>query len=285
MAHRSDWRRIILALVLAGSLAMAGPSYADVDGGTDEDGTFLLAKNMLDLPGHVDGASGAPYEYGIAPYCVGDIPEGPGGLECHAMTEVCEVRPGEGPATHVYRRIRGSDAAWTRMGWTCYPKLLPGLVDYAKLADAFRETQFALPTLNIQPEGDVTLVRLPTYFEVKWPTKGFEPNEIDTLDPAKWFGMHIQVKPVLASVTYSLGDGRVLGPTASLGGPYPSGDIVAGYEGDGVVETRADVIYKGYVAIDDSEWIEIPGEVALSGTPTNLTIKTATNRLYLSYSG
>ncbi|MFN8029233.1 MAG: hypothetical protein U0Q10_02580 [Dermatophilaceae bacterium] len=202
------------------------------------------------------------------------------------MREICKTLPGNGPGVWVYQRTLRPESPWDFLGWTCYPQVIPGgPADLKHVADAFKVTDFALPGLNIQPEGDLTLVRLPTYFEVKWPTKGFEPNEIDTLDPAKWFGMHIQVHPVLKSVTYSLGDGRVLGPTASLGGPYPSGDIVAAYEGAGVVETRADVIYKGYVAIDDSEWIEIPGEVALSGTPTNLTIKTATNRLYLSYRG
>jgi hypothetical protein len=34
--------------------------------------------------------------------------------------------------------------------------------------------------VHIQPEGNLTLVTLPTFFEVKWPSAGFQPGEIDT---------------------------------------------------------------------------------------------------------
>ncbi len=39
----------------------------------------------------------------------------------------------------------------------------------AMIRDAFHDTDFAVPTVNIQPEGDVTLVNLPTFFEVQFP--------------------------------------------------------------------------------------------------------------------
>ena len=70
---------------------------------------------------------------------------------------------------------------------------------------AFHDTNFTIPTVNIQPEGDVTLVNLPTYFEVRFPKAGFGPDEVDTPDPARLLGYHIQVRPRLKAVTYHLG--------------------------------------------------------------------------------
>ena len=40
---------------------------------------------------------------------------------------------------------------------------------------------FALPGVHVQPEGNVTLVNLPTYFEVRWPAQGVQPREIATV--------------------------------------------------------------------------------------------------------
>ena len=46
----------------------------------------------------------------------------------------------------------------------------------AMIRDAFHDTDFSVPTVNIQPEGDVTLVNLPTYFEVQFPGPGSAPT-------------------------------------------------------------------------------------------------------------
>ena len=78
----------------------------------------------------------------------------------------------------------------------------------AMIRDAFHDTDFAVPTVNIQPEGDVTLVNLPTFFEVKFPEAGFGPDEVDTPDPARLLGYHIEVRPRLKSITYHLGPRR-----------------------------------------------------------------------------
>ena len=98
----------------------------------------------------------------------------------------------------------------------------------AMIREAFHDTDFSVPTLNIQPEGDVTLVNLPTYFEVMFPEDGFGPEEVDTPDPGRLLGYRIEVRPLLKSVTYHLGD-QDIGPTTSLGGPHPTGDIRATY--------------------------------------------------------
>lgn len=133
----------------------------------------------------------------------------------------------------------------------------------------------------MQPPGGQTLVTLPNFFQVSWPEAGFQPEELDTLNPADWFGMHITLKPELNSVTYTFGDGTSIGPTLSLGGPYPSGDITKTYEAAGDYQVKADVVYKGYVSVDGSDWIEIPGTVDIAGTPQTISVKTAKNSLYL----
>ncbi len=107
----------------------------------------------------------------------------------------------------------------------------------AMIRDAFHDTDFAVPTVNIQPEGDVTLVNLPTFFEVKFPEAGFGPDEVDTPDPARLLGYRIEVRPVLKSITYHLGT-TTIGPTTSLGGPHPNGDIRATYARPGTHQVQ-----------------------------------------------
>ncbi len=67
------------------------------------------------------------------------------------------------------------------------PSMVPGVgpqLTLAMIREAFHDTDFSVPTLNIQPEGDVTLVNLPTYFQVVFPEDGFGPEEVDTPTPA-----------------------------------------------------------------------------------------------------
>ncbi|MFL6081381.1 MAG: hypothetical protein ACJ714_15735, partial [Ornithinibacter sp.] len=154
------------------------------------------------------------------------------------------------------------------------PRLSMGLI-----RQAFHDTNFAVPTVNIQPEGDVTLVNLPTFFEVRFPKAGFGPDEVDTPDPARLLGYHIEVRPRLKSVTYHLGTTTV-GPTTSLGGPHPTGDILATYTQPGIHRVRADIVYTGQFRVGGGQWFDIPGEVDLQGTPVTLTVREAKSRLY-----
>ena len=171
-----------------------------------------------------------------------------------------------------------------KVGTTCLPSLVPGLgpqLTLAMVRDAFHDTDFAVPTVNIQPEGDVTLVNLPTFFEVKFPDDGFGPDEVDTPDPARLLGYRVEVRPVLKSVTYHLGETTV-GPTTSLGGPHPTGDVRVTYTRPGEHQVRADIVYTGQFRVGGSGWIDIPGEVDLQGTPVTLTVREAKARLYTS---
>ncbi len=147
------------------------------------------------------------------------------------------------------------------------------------IRDAFHDTDFSVPTVNIQPEGDVTLVNLPTYFEVQFPRAGFGPNEVDTPDPGRLLGYSIEVRPRLKSITYHLGT-TTIGHTKSLGGPHPTGDIRDTYSQPGVHQVRADIVYTGQFRVGGSEWFDIPGDVGLQGTPVTLTVREARSKLY-----
>jgi len=188
---------------------------------------------------------------------------------------VREVDPGGEP-------VAGSKGMWQTVGTTCLPSQVPGVgqkLTLAMIRDAFHDTDFAVPTVNIQPEGDVTLVNLPTFFEVKFPEAGFGPGEVDRPDPARLLGYRIEVRPMLKSITYRLGT-ETVGPTKSRGGPHPNGDIRVTYRQPGTHQVRADIVYSGQFRVSGSQWFDIPGDVALQGTPVALTVREATSRLY-----
>ncbi len=197
---------------------------------------------------------------------------------------------GPGPAVVIWRRevnpdgtpVGGSTGDWRAVDITCFPELVPGagnVLTMAMIQRAFHDTDFSIPTVNIQPEGDVTLVNLPTYFEVEIPEAGFGPDEVDTPDPATLLGHRIEVRPRLKSVTYHLGE-RTIGPTTDLGGPYPDGSIVQTYTHPGTVQVRVDIVYTGQFRVSGSDWFDIPGQVDLQGTPVSLDVREATARLY-----
>ena len=172
---------------------------------------------------------------------------------------------------------------WVRLGVTCLPELIPGdqpRLTMAQIQVAFHDTDFAVASLNIQPEGNVTLVTLPTYFELRWPAGGFQPDEVDSVDPARMSGFRVDIRPRLKSIVYVYGDGSRSEPTASRGGPYPSGDVVHEYARGGSYQARADVTYAGQYRVNDGAWIDIPGDVTIPGTPETLQVKTAKARLY-----
>ena len=149
------------------------------------------------------------------------------------------------------------------------------------IEDAFHRTPFAEPGVSVQPVNGRTLIRLDNWFAMAWSEQGYEPNEIDTLNPADWFGITVQIKPLFESVTYDFGDGTSLGPTTDVGGPYPTGSIVKAYANSGDYGVNTHVTLTGQVSLDGSEWIDIPGQAELTGPETPLSVLTAENRLHL----
>lgn len=237
--------------------------------------------------------SGPWYEYELASVCGVPLPGDPDAdILCGASYSPCSsTNPhiGEGPALRVFRREVNRHGvpvtkAWTPIGVTCLPQYVPGgraSLSLAVIEKAFHETEFAVPVVNVQPEGDVTLVNLPTYFEVRFPEAGFGPDEVDRPDPGRLLGYAIEVRPRPKEVTYHLGE-RTLGPTRDLGGPYPSGTVVHSYARPGEHRVRVDVVYTGQFRVGGSGWIDIPGEVIVRGTPTTLTVREARSRLNTS---
>lgn len=291
------------AVVLAGVLTIApshhAPGHVDIDGSAADQGTQVRLVGADTLREWTSErvatlGSGPWFEYDSVSPCGGHPEKAGSDRLCLRAVVMCQGRSdgGLGPAVAIFRREVDASAApltspagaWTARGVTCFPELVPGAsraLTMAMIQEAFHNTDFALPTVNIQPEGDVTLVNLPTFFEVQFPDDGFGPDEVDTPDPATLLGYTIDVRPRLKSITYHLGETTV-GPTTSLGGPHPSGDITATYTRPGTHEVRADIVYTGQFRVGGSDWFDIPGEVDLTGTPVTLTVREATARLYTS---
>jgi hypothetical protein len=289
----------ISAVVIAGAIAAVPmddiPEHVDLDGSAAEHGAHMelvgadtLRAWSADLLR--SRAKGPWHEYASASPCNG-FPGRPGSDNlCGRAVAMCTGSAGDGPAVAIFWRevdrdgapVPGAAGQWTSRGITCHPELVPGatrVLTMAMIQKAFHDTDFARPTVHIQPEGDVTLVNLPTYFQVTWPEQGFGPDEVDHPDPATLLGYRIDVRPRLKSVTYHLGE-TTIGPTKDLGGPYPDGDVVATYRTPGTVQVRVDVVYTGQFRVGGSEWFDIPGEVPLQGPPVTLTVREARARLY-----
>jgi len=168
---------------------------------------------------------------------------------------------------------------WTVWGVTCFPNELPGsnLPTLAMVQQAFREIDFAKGGLSIQPVGNVTLVNLPTFFQASWPEAGVGPDEIDA---SALLGYRLEIQPMVRSLTYVYGDGNSSGPTESLGGPHPDGDIRWTYTRAGAMATRLDTTYGARFRLQGGAWMTIPDTVTVQGTPVTLTVREAKARLY-----
>ena len=168
------------------------------------------------------------------------------------------------------------------MGSSCNPDALPSqpALGISQILNAFRLTPFAKPGVHIQPEGNVTLVTLPTYFAVEWPTDGYQPGEVDTAEPAQMLGHTVRIRPTAQGYTYVYGDGTSFGPTHSPGGTYPDGDIRKTYDKAGTYDTHIQITYGGEFSVDGGQWIQIPDTVQISGPVQPIQVKTAKNRLY-----
>ncbi len=138
-------------------------------------------------------------------------------------------------------------------------------------------TPFAAPQMSIQPVKNRTLVNLPTYFAASWPQDGYAPGEVRTVT---LLGHSVGIKPILKSNIFDYGDGTTSGPTTSMGGTWPSGDIRHSYENAGAFTTSVRTTYGGQYSIDGGDWIDLPGTTVVTGPAEPLQVLTSTNRLY-----
>ena len=287
-------RRLGLATSLAGLLIVvsATAAFADFTGTNTKDGVqSAITETVLDraskgLDVTTGGADPKSYEYTSTTACPFSTPDGPNAdVMCAGAIQACAGNTpadGQGPQVRLYRRELNPSGnpvgGWTYLGTTCYPESVPGkpVLGLGQILTAFNTTPWSTPTTHIQPEGNTTLVTLDTYFEVTWPTAGYQPGEINTIT---LLATPIRIRPVAQSYTYHFGDNTTQGPTTSPGGTYPDGNITHTYAKAGTYTTRTDITYGGQFSINNGPWLTIPDTVTITGTPQPLTVKTAHARL------
>jgi len=222
--------------------------------------------------------SGNWFEYRVVNVCSVNAAD----AQCMASIMAC-AGIGPGPLSRVTRRLMDVAGrpvgSWEDLGATCFPNSPPGVqqptITYAMIRDAFHLTPWAKAVITTQPKGDVTLVGLKTYFKVNWSTDGYEPGEIDSIDPARMLGHRVDIRPKIVGVTYRFGDGTGFGPTPDLGGVYPTGGIVHTYSTKGVYATHVEVVWTADFRVDGGPWTAIPETVTITGPDTPVTVKIA----------
>jgi hypothetical protein len=276
-------------------LLSAGPAVADASGDVGQTGIVTSvtsvvldrAKNGLDLQtGEPDKRS---FEYTSVTTCPNNSPGGAAAdLPCVGAVQACAgntPQQGLGPQVQLWRRELDAkgvpiSVTWDPLGTTCSPESVPGkpVLGMGLIVAAFHNTPWALPTVHIQPEGNITLVTLPTFFEVTWPAAGFRPGQIDTVT---LMGRQVRIRPTGEAFTYVFGDETSSSPTSSTGGTYPEGDITHVYAKAGVYDTHIDITYGGEFSVEGGAWIPIPDTVNKTGTVQPLTVKTAHAQLVI----
>ena len=303
MAHGRT-RRGIIGTALVSAVLVLTPSVAhalrDPTATWSSDGSKLHGMGESELNGlaakthNAANAALKPpwFKFGSSSYCADNPPgaSGAGDPSCTLEFAVCNPtgRPGAtaGPAVRVWQMevdkagqpVPG--AAWQEIGFTCLAALVPGannVLTMQMILNEFHKTKFAKPTASIQPAGLKTLVNLPTYYELNWPTRGFEPGEADV---TTLVGRRVEIEPVFISASYIYGDGEASGPVKSFGGPYPTGDVIHTYRQKMVAPVQINANYSGRFRVDGGAWIDIPDTVTIEGTPASLTVAEAKARLY-----
>lgn len=244
---------------------------------------------LADQPVEYDGPGPPPvsiwYIFQAIPDCPPNQPgvQPPGGwADCESSLTFCDSQdpPTNGPYSRVYRQATTADGAagsWEPLGTTCFPGATPeqSNLTEAMLIEQFHRTDFAPPLLTAQPPDGQTLVNLPTYFEISW-GDGFGPGDVDS---STIITFDVRIRPTLEEAIYDYGDGNTSGPTQSLGGPHPTGDITHTYTSGERVTAYATVTYGAEVSVDGDEWFTLPSTTDLTGPDMDLWVRTSTNRL------
>lgn len=201
---------------------------------------MITRDQVRDLPGRQgsrDGAagptranSGPGYEYKSVGNCdpltpgVSEVDRAAQGLSCvGGVVECIMSNPADklAPAASVNWRRSTVDGRptgqWGQAGVSCTVGAEPGAaptISMADITEQFMRTPWAKPHISSQPAGNVTLVNLPTFYQVTWSRSGFEPGEVDS---SVLRGFTVRIRPKVVGFTYMFGDGSTLGPTLSPG--------------------------------------------------------------------
>ena len=202
-----------------------------------------------------------------------------------AVTTLCP-NPDEGPMADILVRRMGADGTpetgWRLLSRTCRANDVPGArprPTMAMIVQAFHHTPWAKASIGFQPAGDVTLVNLPSFYQARWSAAGYGPGEVDTVDPRSMFGFAVQVRPRVESLVYHFGDGGSVGPTRSVGGVYPDGDIRHTYTRPGTFGAFVTVVWGADYRVGGGPWLPVPDTVSVDQPVTTITVKEARNHL------
>lgn len=226
-----------------------------------------------------------PYEYQVVLACPANNSPDKNEVGCEKAFKTClSVKDAEGPLKFIFRRpmVQEKDrTAWTNIGQTCWPKLVPGAkskpeLTVAMIRSAFAKTPFVRPRATMEPVGNRTLVNLPNFFTADFSGAGYGPDEVRTVT---LLGHQVRIKPVLKSNTFHFGDGASLGPTESRGGGYPDGDVRHTYAQRGTVNASVTTVYGGQFSVDGGPFTDLPGTATITGPAQPIQVLEATGRL------
>lgn len=277
-----------------GDPCLGGDIEACIGGGGGVDTGYSVERTRALSSSFPDGSSEESpdswYEYVAVIDCrPPNTPDRPRLEICTFAVTFCEeyVPESFGPRSWIYRRTAddtGPTSGWQELAPTCFTDSVPARsgepseeLTEAMIVEQFHRTDFALPQTVIQPPDGRTLVNLPVYFELGWPEEGHAPQDIDTTTIV---GHEVRIRPTLIGATYVTGDGASIGPTTSLGGPYPDGDITHDYSTAADIAPYISVEYGGEVSVDGGSWRTIPGSAVIDGPSSPLQVLTSRNRLY-----
>ena len=208
-------------------------------------------------------------------------------MSCQTLVSACQAVGRAGPLTWWWSRplnVDGSPAGvWVRTGQSCNVPAAQvaaaaarPVLTLAAIRQAFRQVAFALPQVHVQPEGDVTLVNLPTFFEVRWPVQGVQPGEVATVDI---LGRSVRVRPLARSFVYRFGDGTRFGPTTDPGGVYPEGTVRHTYTQPATATVSVSATYGGQFSVDGGPWQQVGETITLTGPAKGVQVLEARARL------
>jgi len=293
---------VALCLIFPGQLAQAKVRFAECDALLcyigDEGAQVAGSTNPAPVANEPGGENAKKPTHGsrpsventVTPACPGNNPNTDRGydISCNYMITACPLSGrGAGPMTWVWSRPladAGRPAGpWVQRGQSCnVPAAAVAAVDprpvltVAAIRDAFRQVKFAKPTVHVQPEGNVTLVNLPTYYRVQWPAQGVQPDEVATV---QLLGRSVRIRPLSRSFVYRFGDGESTGPTQDMGGRYPDGAIRHTYAAAAKAAVRVDATYGGEFSVDGGPWQEVGDTVQIDGPVVGVQVRETRTRL------
>ncbi len=136
---------------------------------------------------------------------------------------------------------------------------------------AMKQMSWSEADLTIQPPDGRTLVNFKTNF--------FTTTTEPTTQTITLLGQRVEIEARPVGYTWHFGDGEQESG-ADPGAPYPELTVTHVYrKADVTVHPSVDVTYHGRFRVNGGEWQDIPEELTVAGTPTELEVLTATPHL------